>query len=80
MGFKRICCNTINGHWVNSEPKLVFSSKHEGVLVFTVYTILAAGPGPNTATETEGGQFDDREPSAKVIYGGSNQCSDFRDN
>lgn len=73
---------------MDTEPKLssavIFSSEHKGVLVFIVYTVLAAsqaaGPGPNTATETEGGQFDDREPSAKVIYGSSDQCSDFRDN
>lgn len=36
-------------------------------------------PGPNTASETDGGKFDDTEYSTEGIYSGSNQESDSGD-
>lgn len=41
--------------------------------------VNTAGPGPKTASETDGGQFDGREYSTEVIYSGSDQDSDSGD-
>ncbi|XP_044046217.1 serum response factor-like isoform X3 [Siniperca chuatsi] len=41
--------------------------------------VNTAGPGPDTASETDGGQFHDREYSTEVIYSGSDQDSDSGD-
>ncbi|XP_029384047.1 serum response factor-like isoform X1 [Echeneis naucrates] len=37
------------------------------------------GPGPNTSSEIDGGQFGDREFTTEVIYSGSDQDSDSGD-
>lgn len=39
----------------------------------------SAQPGPVTASESPGGQFDDREYSTEVVYSGSEQDSDSGD-
>ncbi|XP_040891861.1 serum response factor-like isoform X2 [Toxotes jaculatrix] len=41
--------------------------------------VNTAGPGPNTASGTDGGQFEDREYSTEVVYSGSEQDSDSGD-
>ncbi|XP_069022801.1 serum response factor-like isoform X3 [Embiotoca jacksoni] len=41
--------------------------------------VSTAGPGPNTASETDGGQFEDREYCTEVVYSGSDQDSDSGD-
>ncbi|XP_050926261.1 serum response factor isoform X5 [Lates calcarifer] len=41
--------------------------------------VNAAGPGPNAASETDGGQFEDREYGAEMVYSGSDQDSDSGD-
>ncbi|XP_070774740.1 serum response factor-like [Enoplosus armatus] len=41
--------------------------------------VNTAGPGQNTTSETDGGQFDDKEYSTEVIYSGSDQDSDSGD-
>ncbi len=41
--------------------------------------VNTAGPGANTASDTDGRQFEDREYSTEVIYSGSDQDSDSGD-
>ncbi|KAK2817657.1 hypothetical protein Q5P01_025848 [Channa striata] len=41
--------------------------------------IQTGGPGPNSVSGTEGGQFEDPEYSAEVVYSGSDQESDSGD-
>lgn len=41
--------------------------------------VNTTGPGPNTAADTDGGQFDVREYSTEVVYTGSDQDSESGD-
>ncbi|XP_026179661.1 serum response factor-like isoform X5 [Mastacembelus armatus] len=42
-------------------------------------SLNTAGPGPNPGSETDGGQFENREYSTEVVYSGSDQDSDSAD-